>query len=47
MFQRAVNFDYGQRQKAALKEMRSRLEPTVPAPRRADFKTQGEEIPVL
>ena len=42
-----VNFDYGQRQKAALKEMPSRLEPMVPAPRREDFKTQGQASPVL
>jgi hypothetical protein len=35
----AVNFDYVQRQKAALKEMPSSLKPMVPAPRREDFKT--------
>jgi hypothetical protein len=34
----AVNFDYVQRQKAALKEMPSRLEPMTPAPQREDFK---------
>jgi hypothetical protein len=41
----AVNFDYGQRQKAALKEMPRRLEPMVPAPQREDFKTQGQASP--
>ena len=47
MFQRAVNFDYGQRQKAALKQIPSSLEPMVPAPQREGFKTQGQASPVL
>jgi hypothetical protein len=43
MFQRAANFDYGQRQKAPLKQIPSSLEPMVPAPQKEGCKIQGRQ----